>query len=301
MRGSPDTADRWIELKDGRKLGYAAYGDPDGEPTVYFPGSPGNRLNPFLDAWGRETGIRFLSVDRPGYGLSTPQPDRPLADLGHDIAELAHQVGLERFSLAGVSGGGPAVLGCAYTLGERIVTSVIISGVAPPQAPRDGLSHARIKAQAAIDTDAERYGRQMGIGLWVAAHLPASILTRAIAKGTADTPAADRELLARPDIRDLLVASARSMGRGEGRAAAAEMRQLSRPWGFDLGDVPAHVRLWHGSADTSVPIGAARFVAEHLPDGHLSEVPRAGHLLLFDRWRDIFTGLSEAARSRSRS
>jgi pimeloyl-ACP methyl ester carboxylesterase len=293
MRRSAGTGDRRIELADGRKLAWAEYGDAGGVPTIYFPGAPGNRLNPFLDIWGRETGIRFLSLDRPGYGLSSPPPQRPLADLG--------QVGLQRFSLAGVSGGGPAVLGCAYTLGERIVTSVIVSEVAPPHAPRDGLSPARIKAQTAIDTDAERYGREMGIALWIAAHLPASILTRAIAKGTADAPAADRELLARPDIRDLLVASARSMGRGEGRAAAAEMRQYSRPWGFDLGDLPAQVRLWHGSADTSVPIGAARFVAEHLPDGHLSEVPQAGHLLLFDRWRDIFTGLSEAARSRSRS
>jgi pimeloyl-ACP methyl ester carboxylesterase len=288
-------SDQGITLKDGRRLAFVEYGDPTGEPTVYLPGSPGNRLNPFLEIWGRECGVRFLSVDRPGYGRSSAKPDRRLADLGDDIAELADHLGLARFSLAGVSGGGPAVLGCAVRLGERVKTSVIVSGAAPPEAPQDGLSAAKVKALALLDSNPERYARQMSFGFWLAGHLPSGILAKAMTRGSADTPEADTKLLARPEVREILLASVRSLRWRDGRPTASEMQLYSRPWGFDLADISSHIHLWHGSADTSVPIGAARFVADRLPDGHLTEVPDAGHLLMFLRWPDIFTGLRTAA------
>jgi pimeloyl-ACP methyl ester carboxylesterase len=210
------TSDQEITLKDGRRLAFVEYGDAAGEPTVYFPGSPGNRLNPFLDAWGHECGLRFLSVDRPGYGRSTAQPDRRLVDLGDE-----------------------------------------------------------------------------GFGLWLARRLPPGTLTKAMAKGAPD---ADKELLARDDVRDLLLSSTRSMGWRDGRPAAMEMQLHGRPWGFDLAEVTSPVQLWHGGADNRAPISAARFVADRLPDGRLTEIADAGHLLLFQYWRDIFTGLRESAQ-----
>ena len=287
------TSDQEITLKDGRRLAFVEYGDAAGEPTIYFPGSPGNRLNPFLDAWGHECGLRFLSVDRPGYGRSTAQPDRRLVDLGDDIGALADQVGLDRFSLAGVSGGGPAVLACAFGLGPRVKTSVVVSGVAPPEAPREGQSEAERKSLALIDSNPERYARTMGFGLWLARRLPPGTLTKAMAKGAPD---ADKELLARDDVRDLLLSSTRSMGWRDGRPAAMEMQLYGRPWGFDLAEVTSPVQLWHGGADNRAPISAARFVADRLPDGRLTEIADAGHLLLFQYWRDIFTGLRETAQ-----
>ncbi|MFR9779844.1 hypothetical protein ACL02O_27785 [Micromonospora sp. MS34] len=45
-------------------------------------------------------------------------------------------------------------------------------------------------------------------------------------------------------------------------------------------------------------MAAARHVAARLPDAHLTEVPDGGHLLMFQRWRDILTRLVAAARSR---
>ena len=41
----PDSGtDNVLRLRDGRLLGYAEYGDPDGKPLFYFHGSPGSRL-----------------------------------------------------------------------------------------------------------------------------------------------------------------------------------------------------------------------------------------------------------------
>ena len=35
-----------LRLDDGRALGYAEYGQPDGAPIVYLHGMPGSRLDP---------------------------------------------------------------------------------------------------------------------------------------------------------------------------------------------------------------------------------------------------------------
>jgi len=291
-------ADRVITLKDGRRFGHVEYGDPAGEPTFYLHGSPGNRLNPFLDDWGRQCGVRFLSVDRPGYGCSSAHPGRRLSDIGDDLAQLADRLGLERFSLCGVSGGGPAVLAAAARLGRRVRTAVVVSGVAPPQAPTEGTGASRLALLAAVRRNPGKHARQMGFAFWVARHLPAGVLDKAIAKGQADTPAPDRRLLEDEGVRRLLVAAARSLGHRDGRPMVADLELTDQPWDVDLADVAAHVQLWHGGADTSVPVAAARYVAEQLPDGHLHEVPDAGHLLFFQCWPEILAELVGAARSR---
>lgn len=62
---------------DGRRLAYAEWGDPDGFPVFYFHGTPGSRLvGAFADEAAQARGFRLISVDRPGYGRSTFQPDR---------------------------------------------------------------------------------------------------------------------------------------------------------------------------------------------------------------------------------
>ena len=62
-----------IRLQDGRGLGYAEYGAPEGLPLFYFHGFPGSRLDYlFFDAGkaAMEAKARVIAADRPGYGLS---------------------------------------------------------------------------------------------------------------------------------------------------------------------------------------------------------------------------------------
>lgn len=70
-----------IVLKDGRTLGYADFGNPNGKPVFYFNGYPGSRLEAKAGEKGIEkSGIRVISIDRPGIGLSDPKPKRTLLD-----------------------------------------------------------------------------------------------------------------------------------------------------------------------------------------------------------------------------
>jgi len=62
---------QFFELNDGRKLGYAEYGDLNGKPIFHFHGHPGSRIEGRLfGEKPKQYGIHIISVDRPGIGLS---------------------------------------------------------------------------------------------------------------------------------------------------------------------------------------------------------------------------------------
>ncbi len=68
--------DHLLELDDGRTIGYATWGDPEGTPVFIGHRTPGSRLDRYagLDdpEWVRRRRVRFIGVDRPGYGYSDP-------------------------------------------------------------------------------------------------------------------------------------------------------------------------------------------------------------------------------------
>ena len=96
-----------IRLPDGRQLGYAEYGDPDGMPLLFFHGTPGSRLQAqVFDAAARDAGVRMVAPERPGHGLSDVQPKRTILAWTHDVEALADSLHLDRFAAMGISGGG---------------------------------------------------------------------------------------------------------------------------------------------------------------------------------------------------
>ena len=65
-----------MRLSDGRTLGYAEYGCETGHPLMFMHGYPQCRLEPStIDHIFRQRGIRVIAPERPGFGLSTVQPD----------------------------------------------------------------------------------------------------------------------------------------------------------------------------------------------------------------------------------
>ena len=58
-----------VTLPDGRRLAYAEFGRPDGEPVLYCHGSPSSRLEPLLvgdEVWARLSG--GIPRSASGYG-----------------------------------------------------------------------------------------------------------------------------------------------------------------------------------------------------------------------------------------
>ena len=122
-------------LPDGRTLGYAEYGSTNGHPLLYFHGYPSSRLeaSPIDDIASRHS-IRVLALDRPGFGLSSPQPHRCILDWPADVQAFAQVMGIARFTVFGVSGGGPFALACAHAFPSHVLTGVGLFATAPPWA-----------------------------------------------------------------------------------------------------------------------------------------------------------------------
>jgi pimeloyl-ACP methyl ester carboxylesterase len=128
--------DLQVKLADGTDVGYAEAGDPDGYPVLHLHGSPSSRLEvsfpAFLQA-AEDLGIRIVAPDRPGMGLSTFRRFS-IQDYARLVGSFADALGLERFAVTGLSGGGKYACACAWVLSER-VTRVALVSLKPPRSP----------------------------------------------------------------------------------------------------------------------------------------------------------------------
>lgn len=68
-------------------------------------------------------------------GLSDFQPGRSFIDWPDDVVEAAATLGLERFAVLGISGGGPYAAACAWKLADRLTGAGIVSSLAPFDVP----------------------------------------------------------------------------------------------------------------------------------------------------------------------
>jgi pimeloyl-ACP methyl ester carboxylesterase len=123
-----------IHLRDGRRLTFESLGRDGGFPVLYMHGAIGSPRwrSPALDAAVAALGVRYVAVNRPGFGGSDPRPDRTVADFATDITDLADAFGWERFSVIGVSAGAPFALATAWALPERVAAAAAASPFAPP-------------------------------------------------------------------------------------------------------------------------------------------------------------------------
>ena len=135
-----------MELNDGRTLGYAEWADPQGKPVLHFHGSGRSRLEHPSDKSMLE-GVRPITADRPGHGLSDSQPGRRLLDWPDDVTAPADHLGLDRFAVSGWSFGGPYAMTCAHKIPERVTTAGLISSFAPYDRPRSTDGMDRFKSE----------------------------------------------------------------------------------------------------------------------------------------------------------
>jgi pimeloyl-ACP methyl ester carboxylesterase len=122
-------ADLHLTLADGTDVGYAEVGDPDGAPVLHLHGSPSCRLEvtaPALREAAESLGVRLIAPDRPGMGLSTFSR-YSTADYPRQVRGFADALGLERFAITAVSGGGRYACACAWQLGDRVGRVALVS------------------------------------------------------------------------------------------------------------------------------------------------------------------------------
>ena len=283
-------ADRTIRLRDGRRLGYAEWGDPRGRPLLYFHGWPGSRLEGRLaDDAATARGVRLIALDRPGMGLSDNQRRRTLVDWPDDVVQLAAALGLDRFAVLGISGGGPYAAVCAWKLSDQLTRVGIVSSLAPLDVPgviagmgrRNRLFFQVVGRVAVL--------RRVLFGTMAVSvrRRPDRTLERGVAA------AVDKKYLARPDVRMVLEEALSEGFRKGGRGPAGEMGLYTRAWGFRLEDIRTPVHLSHGEQDANAPVAMGRYLATVIPDCQASFYPAEGHLHFVDRLPEILAALCQ--------
>lgn len=284
-----------MELPDGRELAWLEVGDPAGPPVFGFHGTPGSRWQMVVDPGAVvASGVRLIAVDRPGYGHSTYHEGRRLLDWPGDVSCLADHLGIDRFGVVGVSGGGPHALVCAAALAGRVKVAGVVSGVG--SLVEAGVEEGMRGANRVLTRVARRWPAPL-VPLMAAATLaqrkwPERAID-AMAKGM---PEADARLMRRPDVREAFLKEARLASATSGRAAAQDFALFSRDWGFRLGDIAVPVHLWQGDTDKNVPPEHAARMAAAIPGAVLHELPGAGHLAVVEKAQDILETLAPLIR-----
>ena len=128
----PERTSQTIMLDDVRTLGFAEYGPTDGYPVFDLHGLPGSRYEGKLFGTAAiEHNARIITIDRPGVGLGSRQLGRTLLDHAKDVQVVAKHLDIQKFSVMGVSGGGPYALACAYALPPSQLRSIaVVAGCA---------------------------------------------------------------------------------------------------------------------------------------------------------------------------
>ncbi|ORY01443.1 Alpha/Beta hydrolase protein [Clohesyomyces aquaticus] len=316
--------DQIFSLPDGRALTFAEYGSSTGTPVLYFHGFPSSRLEASAtDKLALRRRLRIIAIDRPGFGLSTPQHGRTILDWVTDVQNFAAGMKIDRFAVLGLSGGGPYALACAYGLPRGMLTGIGLFASGPPW--EAGVEHL------------ERYRRVMG---WLAKRMP-GVLRRCLdgvvrvvrwimrtgfvvrrVEGWLEKQAQIQEQKQKEE-KGVEMEGIGEKGEGKmmsrsGKRSPSERREdlyhlllnepfrqgagptvqetvlLSSPdWGFRFQDVKCEVpvRIWHGAKDANAPVSMIRYMAERLPNCIYREYEDDTHYTMFKHLEEALSEL----------
>jgi len=267
--------DEIVRLPDGRRMGVAMHGDPEGRPVVLNHGTPASRLGfEFVDAPARARGVRVLCPDRPGIGRSDPRPLRTLAEWADDTVALADVLGIDRFAALGYSGGGPYALAAAAGAPDRVTVAGLMAGAGPLDRPgaRQGMGKTDLRV---LDLAQRRpwAARALLRVLHLGARVSPSYALRSFKN---EVSAVDQRVLDEqgPGIMAFFVEALRQGPQG----VVDDYLLWAAPWGFALEQVRVPVHVWQGDDDLMVPMHHAEDMAARLPNATLHRLPGVGHV-----------------------
>ena len=284
---SRPASSRTVPLDDGRQLGTAEYGVPNGLPVLFFHGTPASRHQALpLAEVATVLGIRLVAVERPGFGASTPAPGRGFREWPADVVQLMDGLGVSSAPILAVSGGAAFALACAAARQERFPAALLVSGAGIRRGGSVGIRLQRRVVRHLPGLAERAMAKQLD---------PRRVDDRARTKAMAMMSPADLATAARPDVQAWMVEERAERFAHGVAPAVAEMRAYTRPWGFDLADVRVPVTLLHGDDDRTVPLSAAEALARALPQATLEVVPGTGHALLLQAPERVRAALAALA------
>ena len=288
-----------VPADEGRVLEALVAGPDDALPLVFHTGTPSGLVwNAQLADAAAARGLRTVLYARPGYGGSTPQPGRLVADAAADVEKILERIGADEFVTAGWSGGGPHALACAALLPVRCLAAATIAGVAPYDSP--GLdwmagmaeeNHEEFRAALAGEADLTTF-------LGAAAGPLREIGAAEVADGLGGLVSETDKAALTGEFADYLATAFRAAVTPGIDGWRDDDLAFTRDWGLSL-DALGHatpVAIWQGDQDRMVPETHGAWLAANIPLARARFRPGEGHLSLFSRLGEILDDLVNLAR-----
>ncbi|OKH83105.1 alpha/beta hydrolase [Mycobacterium sp. ST-F2] len=283
-----------IAVGEDRQISFAEFGNPQGRAVFWLHGTPGARRQIPTEArtFAARKNIRLIGIDRPGIGSSTPYQYENVLGFTDDLRTIADTLGINRFAVIGLSGGGPYTLATAAAMPDRVVMAAVLGGVAP-LIGEDGISSGLMELAKIVRPVIEVADTPIR---WVAGSLikligpfgsPALDLYARI------SPDGDRNLLSRPEFKAMFLDDLLNGSRKQLAAPFADIVVFARDWGFRLEDIKVPVRWWHGDADHIVPYAHGEHAVARIADAEMYTLPGESHLAGLGVPEDILTRILE--------
>jgi pimeloyl-ACP methyl ester carboxylesterase len=265
-------------LEDGRHIGWASFGDPEGDPVFWFHGSPGGRaqLPGDIESVALEMGFRIIGVERPGTGHSTKHRYTSVRDFVHDFEQVADDLGAKEFACVGLSGGGPFVLAVAHDMPERMKAGVVLGGIGPTQGIDAIVSYtlALVPAAPVLEKIADFLGDATSKAIHAIAPYANPAVDFFFSLQPGDRHAfKERTHDKRQFTHDLIDANLRSGV----WAPWWDLVLFGRHWGFELSRIGQPITFYGGSSDVIVPYLHAERQAKRVKNATLRTMEGRGH------------------------
>jgi pimeloyl-ACP methyl ester carboxylesterase len=283
-----------VVTRSGRKLEIREYGDPTGHPAFFFHGLIGSHHQAsYIADQARHTGLRVIAPNRPGVGMSEFIGRKSPLEVVDDVEDTARALGLDEFSVIGISGGTPYALAVLHRLPLRVKTATIISGMGPMWLP-GALKGMDLRRRTLLELGA-RFPR-LALSAFQKAEAGFRKSPESLLDGLIRTwSPSDQKVFTRSHIYSLFLRDLHQVfSDGKGAISLSQELGIYRYRGLPIGGLPPETRItvWHGLDDIIVPPAMAWTLTRALPNCETHFVP-GGHFMAVDAAPAIVARLRE--------
>lgn len=278
---------RSVSLEGGRVIEVHTAGAdlPSSPVLVFLYGTPHTGRHPApVVAAALDSGLRLLSVTRPGYGTSPRRPGRTVLECAADVRDALDQLEIAHAAVAGYSGGGPHALALAVLLGRRATHVATFASPAP------------------YDHTPGWFAGMAGNG----GGLRPAAAGRAARERHQQHGEFDPESFTDDDLTALSGTwSAIGQDAQAATAAGSDHGEIDddlafvAPWGVDLATITARCTVFHGTGDRIVPVHHAERLGRLVPSAELRVLPGSGHVAVLDEVGPWMRAVGAAPRATS--
>lgn len=260
-----------LTTKEGRKVHFTDTGEQGWKPILFIGGVGTSGRAPelvaFLDTMRKRVKLRIIAVERNGLGDTAFDPKWTFADYSSEVTQVLGHLGIDKFALVAISGGGAYAGHVVQAMPERIASWHMLAAVSTAAANTERCQQDETAFAAALGPqvaaprvwwDMPKHG--------VSAHV------RGFTDRTADEGA-----------RAFFIAGQK----GDPRGVAREYKRFCEP-AADVTALRAPAYFYYGEADPVVPPSHGQYWASKVKGtATFRSYPGEGHDVQYRHWDQV--------------